>query len=66
MAEAQCPHGRAWESCVRCDPSCPSGLPEATYTRWQEIADRLDAATTERLRREWEQQGIGWQRQGKD
>lgn len=40
----RCPHGRAWEACIRCDPSCPRGLPEEQYAQWQATYDNAHDA----------------------
>ena len=34
-----CPHGRAWEECIRCDPWAACNATEEEFSRWQTAYD---------------------------
>jgi hypothetical protein len=51
MNALRCPHGRAYEVCVRCDPWCPRDLPEEQYVEMQAQYDKMqNAKLSETLR----------------
>lgn len=56
MSDGACPHGRSYETCIRCDPFCPRGLPDEQYDSWQrtydEMRERQTVATVVEVDRE--------------